>query len=118
MKAICFIPGLLAAALSAFAAAPAQACSCGCNRDAAASLRDIAVLFRGRMVAATTAGYDRVYRFEVIAVYKGKLPARVNIRTNQASAACGARFEANVDVLVGATSGAGGCARPSARKSA
>jgi hypothetical protein len=103
-----FILIMLATAISAFAANPAAACSCGCNRDAAASLREIPVLFRGRMVAVTTAGYDRVYRFEVVSVYKGKLPARVSVRTNQGSAACGAQFEANAEVLVGAYERGGG----------
>lgn len=97
------------AGLALPASAPtAEACSCGCNPDAAASLRANPVLFRGRMIAVANTGHERVYQFAVTAIYRGKIPPRVSIRTNQGSAACGANFEPNVEVLIGAYERGGG----------
>jgi len=104
-----FVAVVLAAIAAVLAgAAPAAACSCGCNPDVVASIRALPVLFRGRVVATGTAGHDRVFQFVVTKRYRGTVPARVSVRTNFSSAACGAQFEANAEVLVGAYQRGGG----------
>ncbi len=106
IRVVCSLTAAAAAMLAAIATA--EACSCGCNPDAAASLRALPVLFRGRLIAVGTAGHDRVFQFVVSKTYRGTVPARVGVRTNFSSAACGAQFEANAEVLVGAYQRGGG----------
>jgi hypothetical protein len=89
-------------------AAPALACSCRCQADAEAFVRNVPVFFRGRPVAESVAGNERRYTFDVTAVHKGEVPARVTLRTALHSAACGATFPIGEEVLVGAYPSSGG----------
>jgi hypothetical protein len=97
----------LAAAVLAASAAPALACSCRCQADAEEFMRNVPVFFRGRPTAEIADGNERRYTFEVTAVYKGVVPARVTVRTALHSAACGATFPIGQEVLVGAYPSAG-----------
>jgi hypothetical protein len=98
----------LAAAILAASTGATVACSCRCQADAEAFVRNVPVFFRGRPTAESVAGNERRYIFDVTAVHKGEVPARVSVRTALHSAACGARFPIGREVFVGAYPGAGG----------
>lgn len=95
--ALCFAAGLLAAS-----AAPALACSCRCTADAEEFVRNVPVFFRGRPTSESVDGDERRYIFDVTAVHKGEVSARITLRTALHSASCGVAFPLGEEVLVGA----------------
>lgn len=98
----------LAAAILGVSVGPALACSCRCQTDAEAFVRNVPVFFRGKPTAKSVSDNERRYTFEVTAVHKGEVPARVSLRTALHSAACGVTFAIGQEVLVGAYPNAGG----------
>lgn len=99
---------LAAAAAMGMGAAPASACSCRCETDAAALVRETPLLFRGRPTAETVVGEERRYTFDVVAVHKGDIAARVTVSTSLYGAACGVTYSIGREVLVGAYPGKDG----------
>ncbi len=94
-------------AAASLAASAALACSCRCQAEAEEFVRNVPVFFRGRPTAESADGNERRYTFEVTAVHKGVVAARVTVRTALNSAACGATFPIGQEVLVGAYPRAG-----------
>ncbi len=101
--ALCFATALLAAS-----APPALACSCRCQADTEEFVRNVPIFFRGRPATETVDGHERRYVFDVTAVHKGEVPARVTLRTPRHGASCGVSFPIGQEVLVGAYPWKGG----------
>ena len=96
------LPLCLVAAILAASPAPVLACSCRCQADTEEFVRNVPVFFRGKPTAESVAGNERRYTFDVTAVHKGEVPARVTLRTALHSASCGVAFPLGQEVLVGA----------------
>ena len=100
--------GLAATAAMGIGATPASACSCRCETDAATLVQETPVLFRGRPTAETIVDEERRYAFDVVAVHKGDITARVMISTSRHGAACGVTYSIGREVMVGAYPGKAG----------
>jgi len=101
-------PSLLLAAAFVLGAPPALACSCRCQADAAAFVREVPIFFRGRPVAETVEGAVRSYSFAVSVVHKGDAMQQALVKTPAESAACGVQFVLDREALVGVRPSADG----------
>lgn len=91
---------LLAAAAFVLGAAPALACTCGCNKDRL--LETTPVFFVGRPVAVKQAEGRLHYEVEVVSVIKGTLPNRVVVTSPAGGGACRVTYDLRKIVLIGA----------------
>ena len=94
-----FSISLLAAAFM-FGAAPALACTCGC--DKARLLENTQVFFVGRPVAVKTVQGRLHYDVEVVSAIRGELPKRVVVTSPAGGGACRVSYDLRKEVLIGA----------------
>lgn len=81
-------------------AAPALACTCGCDKDRL--LETTPVFFAGKPLAVTQAGGRLRYEIEVVSVIKGTLPKRVVVTSPAGGGACRVSYDLGKTVLIGA----------------
>ena len=92
---------LSAAAAGLAVAGAALACSCVPYRSAAEQLAATDLMFRGRVVSASTTGEGAaVTSFRVLEVIKGRASGTLRVRHRLDGASCGVRFRPGATVLV------------------
>ncbi|MDQ1713290.1 MAG: hypothetical protein QOE45_2740 [Frankiaceae bacterium] len=89
----------VAAALQAYAAPPAAACSCA-TRGETDLLASADAVFVGRIASERAAGREVVWTFAVDAVVKGRVAARQTVRSSAFGSSCGAELLNHTRYLV------------------
>jgi hypothetical protein len=78
----------------------ARACSCAPPRPPLEAQQAAAVVFEGRTFNVAREGGQNRFSFEVLRVWKGELPANVQIWSASQSASCGRAYESGLPYLV------------------